>query len=644
MPDAYATQWFRRTECYTKKCAPVAQLDRAFGYEPKGRMFESCRAHHPFARHNGCVNLSRRGFLASSALGCFGQTRTRPNVILVMTDDQGYGDLHCHGNRFIRTPHLDRLHQQTVRFTNYHVSPTCSPTRSALLTGRYANATGVWHTIMGRSLLRPGEVTAGDCFRAGGYRTGVFGKWHLGDNHPCRPMDRGFDESLVHGGGGIWQTPDRFGNDYEDDVFLRNGKPERSRGYCTNVWFTETLRFIDGARKARQPFFCYLSTNAPHSPMWAPRGYEERYRNVAGLAEPGFYGMIENIDENVGRLLDFLKKNALEENTLLIFTTDNGTAAGSRVFNAGMRGAKGSPYDGGHRVPLFVRWPARGVGGGRDAAALAAHIDVLPTLLDVCDLPRPQGPPVHGRSLAPLLFGEAGEWPERTIVTDSQRLENLVKWRQAAVMTGQWRLVNPSPDGDPSRCELYDAAADPGQQSDVASAQPSVVRTLKAEYDRWWSEVSRDSDQPVRITIGHPSANPVRLTAHDWHSEGAERAWNQKQIREAPVANGYWTLDVVRAGTYRFALRRWPPELDLAINAPYRDAKPNRETTPGRAVDVSLARISVGSATESKQVARDDKAAVFDLPLPTGPADVRTWFSGHDGTERGAYFVEVELR
>ncbi|HBY58569.1 MAG TPA: N-acetylgalactosamine-4-sulfatase, partial [Solibacterales bacterium] len=406
--------------------------------------------------------LSRRAFCSLSAAP-FLRAAPRPNVLLVITDDQGYGDLGCHGNSVLRTPSLDRLHARSVRFTNFHVSPTCAPTRAALLTGRYSNATGVWHTIMGRSLLRPGEVTLADCFRAAGYRTGIFGKWHLGDNYPCRPHDRGFDESLVHGGGGVWQTPDFFGNDYFDDTYRRNGNPERFRGHCTDVWFREAGRFIDRCADARRPFFCYLSTNAPHAPMWAPERYEARYRGVPGLAEPGFYGMIEHIDENIGRLVAYLERRRLIDNTIVVFLTDNGTAAGARVFNAGMRAAKGSPYEGGHRVPLFVSWPGGNLGSPRDEGTLAAHIDVLPTLLDLCAVPRPAGPEVHGISLAPLLRG--GALPERTVVVDSQRCEEPIAWRQCAVMRDRWRLVNPSLDGDPARVELYHLDADPGQRS-----------------------------------------------------------------------------------------------------------------------------------------------------------------------------------
>jgi arylsulfatase B len=599
--------------------------------------------------------VHRRDFLLgagaatlAAAIPAIPQTRQprRPNVILLMTDDQGYGDLACHGNPVIRTPNLDALHARSVRFTNFHVSPTCSPTRSALLTGRYTNATGAWHTIQGRSLLRRGEVTIADCFRNSGYRTGIFGKWHLGDNFPCRPQDRGFGETLVHGGGGIWQTPDHFGNDYADDIYLHNGRPKTYKGFCTDVWFENAMRFIDESVNAREQFFCYIATNAPHGPMWSPESYEAPYRGVKGLREPGFYGMITNIDDNFGRLAKFLRDRRLEDNTLLIYMTDNGTASGAQVFNAGMRGQKGSPYEGGHRVPFFVHWPEGGLTGGRDVKQLAAHIDVAPTLIDYCRLSRPQGPPMHGRSLRSLLTGQpddAAAWPDRTIVTDSQRVEKLVKWRQAAVMSLRWRLVNPSPDGDPSKLELFDMHADPGQKTNVAAAHPDVVAKLKGEYDKWWTDVSKNSNEPVRIVLGSEHENPTRLTCHDWHGEGVEKVWNQRGIRQAPTANGYWTVEIDRPGRYRIGLRRWPPELDLPINAAYTDAVPNREPAPGRAISAAKARVKLGHVDQSAEVKDSDKAAVFEVNLTAGPGELHTWFYDAGGTELcGAYFVTVE--
>src|SRR5262245_5713972 len=201
-----------------------------------------------------------------------------PNVVVILTDDQGYGDLSCHGNTVLKTPNLDRLHGRSVRLTNFHVDPTCSPTRAALMTGRYSSRTGVWHTIMGRSILRRDEVTLAELFARAGYRTGIFGKWHLGDNFPYRPQDRGFHDCVVHGGGGVGQTPDFWGNRYFDDTYLENGRPRRFAGYCTDVFFDQALAFLD--RHKARPFFLYLATNAPHAPYRVPERYRQVYRKL----------------------------------------------------------------------------------------------------------------------------------------------------------------------------------------------------------------------------------------------------------------------------------------------------------------------------------------------------------------------------
>ncbi|MEM7236195.1 MAG: sulfatase-like hydrolase/transferase, partial [Planctomycetota bacterium] len=197
------------------------------------------------------------------------------NVVLVITDDQGYGDVGAHGNTMIRTPNLDAFHKNAVRFTNFHVDPTCSPTRAALMSGRYSTRTGVWHTIMGRSLMSPKEFTLAELLKTGGYATGCFGKWHLGENYPLRPQDQGFDATFVHGGGGVGQGPDYWGNDYFDDTYFRNGVPEKVEGYCTDVWFREAIRFID--KHKSRPFFTYISTNAPHGPYLVDPKYSKPY-------------------------------------------------------------------------------------------------------------------------------------------------------------------------------------------------------------------------------------------------------------------------------------------------------------------------------------------------------------------------------
>ncbi|MFO0842691.1 MAG: arylsulfatase [Gemmataceae bacterium] len=530
-----------------------------------------------------------------------------PNVLLVMTDDQGYGDLSCHGNPWLKTPHLDRLHKESVRLTNFHVDPTCSPTRSALLTGRYSSRTGVWHTIGGRSLLRRDEVTLADHF-ARGYKTGIFGKWHLGDNYPFRAVDRGWQESLVHGGGGIAQTPDAWDNTYFDDTYLHDGKPERQKGYCTDVFFAAAAKFIEANRD--RPFFCYLATNAPHAPYNVDPKYSKRFLD-AGVPRPraNFYGMIENIDENVGRLLP-----RLPQNTIVIFLTDNGSAAGYDEakrdgFNAGLRGVKGSPYDGGHRVPCFVSWAGK-IEGGRDVTDLTAHIDLLPTLLDLCGVEARHRFPLDGVSLRPLLEGK-GKLPGRTLFVHSQRIEHPERWRQCAVMTSRWRLVNGK--------ELFDVAADPGQRADVAAKLPDVVKELRAGYERWYESISTRFGEYCEIVLGSERENPSRLTGHDWHGDVVP--WNHQSIRKLPVANGFWAVEVERAGTYRFTLRHHPAEAKCPLRA-------------------TTARVKVGDVEAAAPVPAGATEVTLEAKLPAGRARLQTWLD--DGrTSRGAFYVEV---
>lgn len=564
-----------------------------------------------------------------------------PNVVFLLADDVGYGDLACLGNRYIKTPNLDALHANSMRFTDFHVSPTCSPTRSSLMTGRYNDATGVWHTINGRSLLDPTNVTMAECFKSSGYSTGIFGKWHLGDNYPCRTIDFGFDESVVCGGGGIWNTPDYFGNDDRDDAYLHNGKYEKYLGFSTDIFFDRAIDFMSRAQDKQQPFFCYLATTAAHLPCWALESDTAPYVGIPGLTEPGFYGMIANIDANLGRLKQFLDAHGLTENTILMYAGDNGSADGVHVFNAGMRGAKSSPYEGGHRVPFFISWPAGGLTGGHDISTLTAHIDLLPTLAELCQL-KDRGHRVDGRSWHPLLYGKSSQWEPRVVLVDSQREEHLIKWKDAAVMTQQWRLVSPTTTGDPSKIELFDIAADPGQTTDVAASHPDVVQSLKAAYDDWWREASEVADQYVRIVLGNDRENPSHLNSMDWHGDDSILVWNQKQIRTAPVANGFWTVDISQAGRYRFELRRWPQELDLPINASYINTFPNMEETHGVAITANSAQLTIGKVDETKPIHPGDKFVEFTVSLSKGPAELRTFFHDPDGTKRGAYYVCVE--
>lgn len=546
---------------------------------------------------------------------------TRPNVVLVITDDQGYGDIAAHGNTVLKTPALDRLHGQSVRLTDFHVDPTCSPTRSALMTGRYSTRTGIWHTIAGRSLMDTRETTLAEVFAENGYATGQFGKWHLGDNYPLRPQDQGFARTLHHRGGGITQSPDFWGNDYFDDTFWdERDTPVPTTGYCTNVWFDAAQQFIREHRD--EPFFCYLATNAPHSPYLVADRFKQPYV-AAGVSEPmaSFYGMIANFDENLGGLLKSLDDLQIAENTVLIYMTDNGSAAGYLPsapagtwggFNAGMRDRKASEYDGGHRVPCFVRWPAGGIGGGKDVDTLTAHIDLLPTLVELCGLTAPAHRAWDGISLVRLLRGEQFANPQRTLFVHSQRLERPEKWRKCAVMTERWRLVNGA--------ELYDVQQDPGQQANVAESHSEVVSTLRSEYDRWWESLEPVFGEEVRIGLGHPLANPTLLCCHDWHGEPIPVM--QDSVAKDPAQNGYWSVDVAAAGRYEFRLRSRPPGTAQGIGA-------------------KTAKLQIGDIERTVDVATDAEEAVITVELPAGPAHLTTEFSGGDRPPRGAYYVEV---
>jgi len=564
----------------------------------------------------------------------------RPNVLLIITDDQGYGDVGYHGNEILKTPNLDALARQSIRLTNSHVDPTCAETRAALMTGRYSARVGVWHTIMGRSILRRDEKIMPQFFKDAGYATGIFGKWHLGDNYPFRPSDRGFDESLVHGGGGVGQTPDAWGNDYFDDTYFRNGQPAKQQGYCTDVWFQNAERFIEEHKDER--FFCYVATNAPHSPYNVDLKYGQPYVDQ-GVPQPmaNFYGMIANIDENIGRLLGKLDEWKLSDNTIVIFMTDNGTAAGVNAprangkntkagvanqwpgYNAGMRGTKGSQYDGGHRVPCFIRWPRSEAGkfirSGAQVTTLTAHFDLLPTLAELCTLTPSDGNyGWDGQSLRPLLTeGTEENWDPRTIVVHSQRVEHPEKWRKTAVLTNRWRLVNGG--------ELYDEwEQDPGQIRDLASANPQVVEALRKDYDEWWAEVSKRFDEYSRIVLGSDKANPVDLNCHDWHAAEEQVPWSQsgqRSVAADPLVNGWWAVEVEQGGRYKVTLRTRPEGVSHPLAA-------------------SRARVKIGEVEQTVEVPAGAEEVTLDLELESGPARLQTWLEQEDQS-RGAYYVRV---
>lgn len=411
-----------------------------------------------------------------------------PNVILVMTDDQGYGEIGRHGNPILKTPRLDEFAEASVRFVDFQVSPTCSPTRASLLTGRHEFRSGVTHTIFERERLAPSAVTLAQVLQDAGYATGIFGKWHLGDEPDYHPSRRGFQETFIHGAGGIGQTfpgscGDAPGNTYFDPAILHNGVFEKTSGYCTDVFFRQAIAWIDEQRRREGPFFAYITPNAPHAPYDCPPEWSKPYVEQGLSADAAaYYGMIANIDDNFGRLLDKLQEWELEGQTLVIFMTDNGHPLPG-LYNAGMRSAKGSPYQGGVRVPAFWRWPGRLT--SRDVSQLAAHIDVFPTLVELTGARPEQDLDWDGRSLVPLLLEENPVWPDRFLFTHVGRWPAGKaadhKFSQCSVRSARFRLVN--------NTELFDLAADPAETINVIDRHPAEVAAMRAAYDQWWSEV-----------------------------------------------------------------------------------------------------------------------------------------------------------
>ena len=580
----------------------------------------------------------------------------RPNIVFVLTDDQGYGDLGCHGNDTIQTPHIDRFYQDAVRLTDFHVGSTCAPTRAGILTGHFCNSAGVWHTIGGRSLLREDEWTLADALSAAGYRTGHFGKWHLGDSQPFRPHERGFDESVYHAGGGIGNTGDHWGNDYFDDTYFKNGVPTAYQGYCTDVFFREGMRFI--SKNADQPFFCYIATNAPHGPLNVEPRYVDLYRDSTPHEDRArFYGMISNIDDNFGRLQSHLHELGLSDNTILIFMTDNGTATGVELdseqypqegpgsYNAGMRGKKGSPYEGGHRVPFLVRFPNGQVAGGRDMPALASYVDFMPTLLELCNADVPNERSFHGQSIAPMLRGQdpPADWSGRVNVCDTQRVAHPVKWRKSSVMKKRWRLINGR--------ELYDLDSDPGQRRDIAAEHPGIVSELRQDYELWWENISDQFDRDVPIALGGDDEE-VKLTTHDLRNETCNGVWNHRQVRAGQVSSGYWAVDIRQSGRYEIELRRWPEETGYALTAAIEGDDSNwrrdsikPEDAPayegGVALAIQWAQLTIGDANYQAEVDPAGTSALFTVELTTGPDQLFAAFHDHSERTIAPYYVYI---
>ncbi|MDA2924535.1 arylsulfatase, partial [Acidobacteria bacterium AH-259-L09] len=524
--------------------------------------------------------------------------KERPNIILILTDDQGYGDVGVHGNDKIRTPNLDRFAAQGIELTRFYCSPVCSPTRASLMTGRYYYRTGVIHTSRGGAKMHGEEVTIAELLARAGYQTGIFGKWHLGDNAPMRPQDQGFSESLVHKSGGIGQTPDKP-NSYFSPILWHNGRRTNVPGYCTDVFFDAAIRFIEKNRDG--PFFVYLPTNAPHAPLQVDPQYSQPYKAM-GLDDTTakVYGMISNIDENLGRLFARLDELKLRSRTVILFIGDNGPQ--QKRYSAGLRGRKSWVYEGGIRVPCFIQWPQH-LPGRRKIDQIAAHIDVLPTLLDLCGIDKPHDLHLDGRSLLPLLRASGTELRERRLYFQCHRGLTPKQYQNCAVVTQRYKMIanpgtfsqeNLDTAGEPV-LELYDLLADPGEKNDLAARHPDILAKLQAAYDAWFNDVKITRGfTPGLIRLGTDAENPARLCRY--------QDANYKDGRP----HG-WTLEVVQPAQYEISIDR------------------GKYTGKGRMYVRWLHK------SMSQPLDAGENTAVFELPAGKGILDV--WFQ-EDGKDR----------
>ncbi len=436
------------------------------------------------------------------------QSERKPNVVLILTDDQGYGDLSIHGNPYLQTPVLDQFAKEGIRLDRFYVSPLCAPTRASLLTGRYHPRTGTRWVSGGLENMHGSEITIAEVFKKDGYSTACFGKWHNGAHYPFHPNQQGFDE-FVGFCSGHWYT-------YFNTTLQKNSKPYPTEGYISDVLTDEALSFIEAHRE--EPFFCYIPYNAPHGPFQVPDNYYDR--NLARLSHltdsldrrktAAVYGMCENIDDNVGRILDKLEELSLREETIVVFLTDNGP--NGHRFNGEMRGIKGSVHEGGVRVPCFIQWPGR-LAGGQLHLERMAHIDLLPTLSDLCGISLPETLSLDGMSLAGMFT----EHPDPSL---RQQLANRPIFSQnsahefmpykGAIRTAHYRWVL---EGDKEG--LFDMKKDPSQQKDLSKEKVEMANQLKEQYMDWFREMEAALEDQTLVPIGLEGQEEITLPAHE---------------------------------------------------------------------------------------------------------------------------------
>ena len=593
-----------------------------------------------------------------------------PNVIIVLTDDQGYGDIGAHGHPFLKTPNLDNLHAESVRFTDFHVAPMCSPSRGQLMTGVDAMKNGCTAVCQGRSMVREDIPILSNYFADAGYATGIFGKWHMGDSYPYRPQDRGFQEVLSFRAWGLPSLASNFknnvhphgGNAYTDPILEHNGVDTEYKGYSGDIWFTEAMNYMEKCQQENKPFFVYLPNNLAHHPDFVPEKYSSPYAKIGQWkgtdgkdvkVPAAYYGQIANIDENMGRLDEFLRKTGLKENTIVIYSSDNGSRSleATQIWNGGMRGYKMELSDGGHRVPFFFRWPQSGIKHGRDVTELTEMQDIAPTLLELCGINPTNLYPMSGVSLAGLLRGESLTNADRKIAI--QYKISCAPWDKAAALSEKWRLIDKGTG-------LYNVANDPHQDKNMAAQFPDMLSGLNHFYDAWHKDAYSEFQKIRYIHLGHPSVPEVILYASDWQGDYCDTF---EMMAFGKAKKGYWDVEIENSGDYRVELSRWPFEANKTLceglienvenptaaslttetDQPYHDGK-NMEAKGGTnsALPIAKAQLQIANYNQMIDTKPEDKVAAFTIHLDAGKTKLAASFMDKDGKIlRGAYYVRV---
>jgi arylsulfatase A len=467
----------------------------------------------------------------------------KPNVVLILTDDQGWGDLSLHGNPVLETKNLDKLAHQGAQFNNFYVSPLCAPTRASILTGRYHLETGVVSVSNGLEIMDTNETTLAELFKANGYHTGIFGKWHNGQHFPNRPIDQGFDEFLGF-------TAGHWSNYFDTDL-TQNDKTVKTKGFITDVLTDEAIKFI--GKNKEEPFFCYLPYNAPHSPFQVPDKYFNKYKSK-GLDDElaAVYGMVENVDDNVGRLLNYLKANNLEENTIVIFMTDNGP--NTVRYNGVMRGIKGSVHEGGVRVPFFIKWPGK-IAENLVNIEVVGHIDIYPTLLELCGLNPLKTKPLDGESFADLLSDKSLKKPrlDRKMFTNVNFMQVPATLNTGGFRNNEYRYVY-----EKNQSQLYLLNKDLSENNDLLKKNPQLSAEFENDYKQWFANVSANLSyySPIilsKIGVQLPAYEAV-LTEGLKYKEGHGWAHDYVTKWSSTKDNMIWEIDCVNPGKYNLVI------------------------------------------------------------------------------------------